>query len=65
MQGDDLDRKAKLVRLIAKLRADCIYLGHPSHLVNKWGVERLMHERNRALKQLMEAAPTRQGEAAW
>lgn len=58
MQGDDLDRKAKLRALIRKLRADCIFYGCDEFLVMRWPLEVLLRERDRAIRRLMTEAPS-------
>ena len=50
-------RREGLVRLVAKLRADCVYLGADESVVARMKLEELMECRRRRLRDLMEAAP--------
>jgi len=62
MRGSDLDRRAVLRRLIAKLRADCVYYGVPEVRAERMSLEELIAERQRRLRALIEEAPKG---AAW
>lgn len=50
-------RRDGLGRLIAKLRADCVFLGADESVVRRMKLEELMECRRRRLRDLMEAAP--------
>lgn len=57
MQAQQLDRKAFLRRLIAKLRADCLYYGTDPDHVRRMSLEQLIAERKARLKDLIESTP--------
>lgn len=59
MQAESLDELALRRRLERKVRAQCIEFGLPRNVVDMWSLERLLIERRRVVKRLMESGGRR------
>lgn len=57
MNADELDRRARAARYIARLRAELVELGADEERVKRLSIEGLLHEKQRQLDRLM-GAPT-------
>lgn len=55
MQGAALDQSAMRRRVERKLRSDCVSYGVPADVVAVLPLERLLIERRRAVRRLMQA----------